>query len=247
MGARSNIVCARMQSLAFAICLAVLVQTYASPVKFDADVWVAEDKFEAEVQPVVTPLRRYTSGSGTTGSGTTSPPTASPTASPTPAATVVTTINQDVTLKDLVAADYQGAVKTLYERGYGIHAKLFDATKNAFKEGCTVNSAIARRATKVTFTAVVPAAHAVAATAATSNTAGLAQGLVAGMQAAKTAEATANPGSALSTSFNAVTIPSHTSITAEAPKISIQVKSGVQGLAASWFVAAGLAFVALRH
>jgi len=93
---------------------------------------------------------RYSSGSGSTGSGTT-----------TPEAKVIT---QVITLS-VSAAQYTGNLKTVCETAYGIVLEIYDnsATPPAWHTGCSVSSSAARRSAQVTMIAQVSAAKAATA------------------------------------------------------------------------------------
>lgn len=84
--------------------------------------------------------------------------TSAPTSAPTSAsiAKKVTTVKQDVTFKNLAAADYKGDVQKTYELAYGKANGLTTTTGTiAFLTGASVASSASRRTAKVTFVATM--------------------------------------------------------------------------------------------
>merc|ERR1711934_168168 len=252
----------RMQAVTLALSLAaVLLCTSASPLKteahFNTDVFTADNthvtqnsvetaepaapKFDTSVfsaaewtedaAPVETiPLRRYSSGSGTAGSGV----APSPPATPPPAKK----FTQPITVP-LTAAQYTGAQKTVYERGYGFALGIFDTTTNTYKTGCSVSSAVkSRRAVKVEFTATAAGAYAAAAETQTAAIAATPATFAQAVATAKTAD----------TALANVTVPAAdgSDLTVEAAKVEV-ISSGASSIAASGCLAVGLAILALRH
>jgi len=198
--------------------------------KFDTSVFSAAEWTE-DAAPVETiPLRRYSSGSGTAGSGVAPPP---PPATPPPAKK----FTQPITVP-LTAAQYTGVQKTVYERGYGVALGIFDTTTNQYKQGCSVSSAVkSRRSVKVEFTATAAGNYAAAAETATTTIKN---------NPATLATAVANAKTAGGATFANVTVPAANQLTVEAATVEV-VSSGASSIAASGCLAVGLAILALRH
>merc|ERR1711988_1802081 len=158
------------------------------------------------------------------------------------------------------AAAYTGAVKTLFERGYASMIGVCTNTAcSSLKTGASVSSqgsdtAFRRGTVYVQFTATVaPADSSAARTAANAFTSTAGQtAFVDGMTAIKAADAT---------TFAAVTVPTAAQVTGLAPTVTVAAAagggggnstttnsfSGAASERASWFLAVGLAVLALRQ
>merc|ERR1712070_176564 len=83
-------------------------------------------------------VRRYSSGY-TSGSAYTSTSSTTPTTPTTPVAGSVK-IKQTVTITGVTAAQFTGAVQTMYNKGYGESIGIMKTDKKTYADGCKVES-----------------------------------------------------------------------------------------------------------
>merc|ERR1711966_590342 len=108
-------------------------------------------------------VRRYSSGY-TSGSAYTS---TTPTSSTTPITPVAGSvkIKQTVTITGVTAAQFTGAVQTMYNKGYGESIGIMKNDQKTYADGCKVEATASRRAVKVAYVATVTPTLKVAAKA----------------------------------------------------------------------------------
>jgi len=85
-------------------------------------------------------------------------PTRMPTGSPTPAPTQPYRIEQTVVFTNVASGSFTGALKTVYEQGYGLALQIFSTGTSAFADQCSVTSTVTYPAggkASVVFTALV--------------------------------------------------------------------------------------------
>jgi len=111
-------------------------------------------------------VRRYSSGytSGSAYTSTTPTSSTTPTTPTTPVAGSVK-IKQTVTITGVTAAQFTGAVQTMYNKGYGESIGIMKTDKKTYADGCKVESTASRRAVKVAYVATVTPTLKVAAKA----------------------------------------------------------------------------------
>ena len=102
-------------------------------------------------------------GASVPGYSTLSAPTSAPTSvestdaptsgntAPTGAPTAPTTVSQAVTVSSLKSADYSGALKKNYEKGFGVAVDACTSPCSSYNSGIAISSSASRRAATLTF------------------------------------------------------------------------------------------------
>merc|ERR1711907_602662 len=154
--------------------------------------------FTAMQKPASQPVRRYSSGGKGGDTSSTTPFT--------PVANSIK-IKQTVKITGLTAAQFTGALQTMYNLGYG-HTIGIVGKGNAYKAGCKVESTASRRSVSVAYTATVSPTEQDTAKAAAKALKDDPSKLVAGLNSAKAGDATG--------AFAGITVPTADKFTVEA-------------------------------
>lgn len=116
-----------------------------------------------------------------------------------------------MTFGSLIATDWTGDVKQVYEKGFGATLGIYNTTTDAYSAGCSVTSTMSRRTAAVSYAAIVTAEKAGDAETKAQALQNQPELLVAGITSAKEA-----------TGKVAVAAPAEGAVSAQAPAVEVE-------------------------